>query len=652
MLEQLRQSSRSFIIWILFGIIIAVFIISFGPQADQQLGCGSTNAYVLKVKDSEVSIHSWRYGNMALPVRTRSRTEKGELVMDLLVMREILAQRAEAAGFNVSTALINKRIAKGEFFVLGYPQDGTQAFFRDGFFDYKLLERVVSSVGLPSVKYFIREQRREILADYTRTLLAGGVDVSRDELLTDFRYRNTKVSLDYVKFRPAEYRRKLQLTDVQVGTYLAAHGDEVKKDYDDNAPNYKGRGKEIRARHIFLKKAPKTPKTAKTAKTPEGKTGEPEKDNAPDPAKARLEKFRKQIASGAKFDDLAAKHSEDKRSSYRGGDLGWRPERSVGWGPALTKAAKDLSPGKVSEVLETSRGYHLLQVDARREGNLTFDQVKLEIAEKLAKEYYAKEGARRDAINVLAEVKAGKKLDELFKRGAAPVRRPQFSPDQLKGLPPEVIRQLLQQQQRQKSGFVIRESANVLASMQVAPPATGSGKPVPPATGAPKPDLKPDASKPSKKPSKKKATAPDPNEVVPRPVDMPKPTVNKAGPFTRLPDTIPGLGKSEKAVVLAFEKLEEGDVADEVIEFPDGFVIFQLTERLMPNLKDFEDSVADLRRSAALQKGQAAVRTWIQAQCQDLVAKREIAYVKSYLEQQDDNGKTLPIRYRPCSQLQ
>ena len=40
MLEQLRQQSRSFIIWILFGIIIVVFVISFGPQAEANLGCG------------------------------------------------------------------------------------------------------------------------------------------------------------------------------------------------------------------------------------------------------------------------------------------------------------------------------------------------------------------------------------------------------------------------------------------------------------------------------------------------------------------------------------------------------------------------------------------------------------------------------------
>ena len=33
MLEQMRKSSQSLLIYVLFGIVIAVFIINFGPQS-------------------------------------------------------------------------------------------------------------------------------------------------------------------------------------------------------------------------------------------------------------------------------------------------------------------------------------------------------------------------------------------------------------------------------------------------------------------------------------------------------------------------------------------------------------------------------------------------------------------------------------------
>ena len=56
MLEQLRRSSQSLLIYVLFGIVIAVFIINFGPQS--QGGCESSvsrASYAAKVGSGEVT---------------------------------------------------------------------------------------------------------------------------------------------------------------------------------------------------------------------------------------------------------------------------------------------------------------------------------------------------------------------------------------------------------------------------------------------------------------------------------------------------------------------------------------------------------------------------------------------------------------------
>jgi hypothetical protein len=106
MLEQLRRNSRSFIIWILFGIIIAVFIISFGPQASpDSLGCGQSKQLALEVNGEEVSLNSWRFAMNAPFLRgggAGQQTMRRQLAVDLLVMRELLAQAAEAQGFRIS----------------------------------------------------------------------------------------------------------------------------------------------------------------------------------------------------------------------------------------------------------------------------------------------------------------------------------------------------------------------------------------------------------------------------------------------------------------------------------------------------------------------------------------------------------------------
>ena len=69
MLEQMRKSSRSLLIYVLFGIVIAVFIINFGPQSqgstcEQQMG--GNDHYAAKVGGETITPNSFRYGFMLL----------------------------------------------------------------------------------------------------------------------------------------------------------------------------------------------------------------------------------------------------------------------------------------------------------------------------------------------------------------------------------------------------------------------------------------------------------------------------------------------------------------------------------------------------------------------------------------------------------
>lgn len=86
-------------------------------------------------------------------------------------------------------------------------------------------------------------------------------------------------------------------------------------------------------------------------------------------AKAELLKIRQQVVSGASFADLAKKYSQDPGSAAKGGALGWvSPGELV---PPFEKAMDGLQPGQMSQPVQTQFGWHLIQVLARRQQDVT-----------------------------------------------------------------------------------------------------------------------------------------------------------------------------------------------------------------------------------------------------------------------------------------
>lgn len=99
-------------------------------------------------------------------------------------------------------------------------------------------------------------------------------------------------------------------------------------------------------------------------------------------AKASIEALLKQVKEGTDFAELAMDNSEDA-SGVNGGSLGYIKRGDMEM--PFEKAAFSLPAGQVSDVLETSRGYHILKViDHRESQNATFDQVKVQLIATLS----------------------------------------------------------------------------------------------------------------------------------------------------------------------------------------------------------------------------------------------------------------------------
>jgi peptidyl-prolyl cis-trans isomerase SurA len=88
-------------------------------------------------------------------------------------------------------------------------------------------------------------------------------------------------------------------------------------------------------------------------------------------AKLRLQEIKQRIDKGADFAEEARLHSEDGSAS-QGGDLGWlSPGETV---PEFENAMDALKVGQVSGLVQSGFGWHLIQVQQRRNTDVSVEQ--------------------------------------------------------------------------------------------------------------------------------------------------------------------------------------------------------------------------------------------------------------------------------------
>ena len=132
-----------------------------------------------------------------------------------------------------------------------------------------------------------------------------------------------------------------QLRDsvIQVDTFVTE--DELRAMYESEAPAV-----EVRARHIML--------------TPPPQATQPQRDSV----RTVLAGLRERLTSGADFASMARQFSQDPGTAVGGGDLGFF--RRGDMVAPFEDAVFALSPGEISEPVETPMGYHLILLEDRR----------------------------------------------------------------------------------------------------------------------------------------------------------------------------------------------------------------------------------------------------------------------------------------------
>ncbi|MBA4709521.1 SurA N-terminal domain-containing protein [Aquitalea aquatica] len=315
--------------------------------------------------------------------------------MDDLIRQNLLLAAAHDGGAVVTPEQLRKVIAgiaelqeNGQFSASRYKEFlaarnmSAEAFEAKISRDIMLQNQINNFAGTGFVSRSMVERLGSLMAEerQVRQVLLKPADFAAqvktdDKALQSFYDANAKrfrsaeaVKLDYVLLSPQAVAAGLTVSDA-----------EVKQYYEQNKADLSG--EERRASHILLTVA-KDAKPADKVKV-----------------KAEAEALLKQLrADPGKFAELAKSRSQDPGSAANGGDLGFFAHG------VMVKPFDDvvfrMQPGKISEVVETEFGYHIIKLDEIKQPD--FAAVRSAVEAKLKQQKAA--GQLRSMSDKLAEV--------------------------------------------------------------------------------------------------------------------------------------------------------------------------------------------------------------------------------------------------------
>jgi peptidyl-prolyl cis-trans isomerase C len=169
--------------------------------------------------------------------------------------------------------------------------------------------------------------------------------------------------------------------------------EEIRKYYDQNKGEFE-RKESAHASHIL----------ARITTSADPKANEESKAKA----KQKIGEIEKKLKGGADFAKLATAESEDPGSAPKGGDLGFFTRGQMV--PAFEKTAFELEAGKVSPIVESEFGFHIIKVwEKKPAGNIPFEE-----AGKIIEGKLKSQAANAKTKDYLAELKTKLKVKKLI----------------------------------------------------------------------------------------------------------------------------------------------------------------------------------------------------------------------------------------------
>jgi len=293
-----------------------------------------------------------------------------------LVQSKEIRYEAGRLGLSVSNEEVRDELQNGKYKDIFYP---------GGNWIGKEKYQELLTQGGGTVADFENGTKDELLARKLFNTIAAGVRVSPAEVESAYKERHTQVKLQYAVLNLADIQKEITpsetelkafyearkqqfvnsipekrqlryfvLSDKEVESKVTVDSGDLQRYYASHQDNYRV-PERVKVRHILI-----------SAPQP-GADGKVDQ-KAMDEARAKAADVLKQVKAGGNFAELAKKYSQDPGSAANGGELGWVVRgRTV---PEFEKTAFAQSPGQISDLVQTSYGFHIIQTEEKEAAHL------------------------------------------------------------------------------------------------------------------------------------------------------------------------------------------------------------------------------------------------------------------------------------------
>ena len=210
MLRSMRKHARNWLMKLLLGIIIIVFIFYFGSIRGKQQAesVAAIDDVIISYTDFRnehqnlINLYQQRLGN-SLTEDILKKLNLKQQALNNLIDRAVAVRKADELKLSVSDEEVRS-------FILSYP-----AFQTNGIFDNNKYQQILRQYRMSPENFEISQKKAFKIAKLEK-LIKESVKVSEKEVYDIYRIQNEKINLEFIKIAVSNFRGKVKPTDADL----------------------------------------------------------------------------------------------------------------------------------------------------------------------------------------------------------------------------------------------------------------------------------------------------------------------------------------------------------------------------------------------------------------------------------------------------